>query len=188
MSAVVVGGQVDNSAYVPAIAGIPQFNNMLQIPGALGTRPSFAVQSIIGNNLQNIFKCCVGANGSTLNVVEWNASTPSQNPVGIGLQNALVTIGRDSNDNTGNSVFIIARSGTSSNPFISAYHFTTRSLLNVLRFQTSFRYNTGQLGIIANEIIFEGRYSSVELTTDDNNRESWVISAIQGNVDFSTFN
>jgi len=188
LAAVTVGAQVDNSAYVPAIAGIPQFNNMIQIPATLGTRPSFAVPSLIGNNLQNIFKCCVGANGSTLNVVEWNASTPSQNPVGIGLPNALVTIGRDTNDGTGNSVFIIARSATSSNPFIAAYHFTTRSLSNVLRFQTSFRYNVGQLGIIANEVIFEGRFSSIELTADDNNRNSWVIAAIQGNVDFSIFN
>jgi hypothetical protein len=189
LAALTQGSQVDNSAYVPAIAGIPQFNNMIQIPGALGTRPSFAVQSIIGNNLQNIFKCCVGANGSTLNVVEWNTTTPSQNPLGIGLPNALVTIGRDTNDGTGNSVFIVARSATSSTPFIAAYHFTTRSLAShVLRFQTSFRYNTGQIGIIANEIVFEGRFSTVALTADDNNRESWIVESIQGNVDFSTFN
>ena len=188
LDANVFGGQVDNSAYVPAIAGIPQFNNMLQIPGALGTRPSFAVQSLVANNLQNIFKCCVGANGSTLNVVEWNASTASQNPLGIGIPNALVTIGRDTNDGTGNSVFIVARSATSSNPFIAAYHFTTRSLSNVLRFQTSLRYNTGQLGITANEVIFEGRFSTIALTADDNNRDSWIVESIQGNIDFSTFN
>jgi hypothetical protein len=189
LAALTQGSQVDNSAYVPAIAGIPQFNNMIQIPGALGTRPSFAVDSIIGNNLQNIFKCCVGANGSTLNVVEWNTTTPSQNPLGIGLPNARVTIGRDTNDGTGNSVFIVARAATSSTPFIAAYHFTTRSLAShVLRFQTSFRYNTGQIGITANEIVFGGRFSTVALTADDNNRESWIVESIQGNVDFSTFN
>jgi hypothetical protein len=188
LAAITVGARIDNSAYVPSASLIPQFNNMIQIPATLGTRPSFGVQSLVANNLQNIFKCCVGANGSTLNTIEWNASTPSQNPLGIGLPNALVTIGRDTTDTSGNSVFIVARSATSSTPFVAAYHFTTRQLQNVLRFQTFFRYNTGQTGITANEIVFEGRFSTVELTADDNNRDSWVVAAIQGNVDFSTFN
>lgn len=189
LAALTQGSQVDNSAFVPAINGIPQFNNMIQIPATLGTRPSFEVPSLVGNNLQNIFKCCAGANGLTFNVVEFDSNNPSQSPLGIGLANALVTIGRDTNDPTGDSVFIVARTATSSNPFVAAYHFTKRSLAShVLRFQTSFRYNTGQIGITANEIVFDGRFSSVELTATDNNRDSWVISAIQGNVDFSSFN
>ena len=180
-----VSGQIQKSAYIASAAGIPQSTPMVQIPSASGTLPMFPTQSLYGNDLTNIFKCCVsGQNGRTISFIEYNATTPTEQPTAIGLSNTAVSIRRDGNDSTGNSVYICARNNNAL-PFIPAYHYSRELGNNFLRFRTFVKYNLGTGGLKANKIIFDSKYSSITLTEDDT-YDNWIVSSAT-NVSFSNW-
>lgn len=176
---------IQESAYIAQSGGVPSANPIIQIPSVSGGLPQYPCVSQYAANLQYLFKCSVGDGGSTISVVEWNGNNPTSQPISTGLNGGYFMLTADTTDPSGQSIYINARNTIQTAPFIPAFYFGSRTGNNQLIFSTGFNYNLGTTGFTGNVAAFGGQYSTISLTKDDDNPDTWVVVSYTGNVSFS---